>query len=145
MEMVTGAADRQGSEDEGVVSVGDWWMEGGISMTAIVHVGKTPPSSEPSEDHRSSIMKTCLLPVTGYGIQDTTYIVPSPRVIVRPKKRHDDLRGPVHRVAALTVYAHKALLFKESISVRLGTEPHVALYMCNVVSVSFHLRVPLSK
>jgi len=65
MEMVTGAADRQGSEDEGegkgngegVVSVGDWWMEGGMGVidvgeTAVVHVGKTPPSTEPS-DHRT--------------------------------------------------------------------------------------------
>jgi N-acyl-phosphatidylethanolamine-hydrolysing phospholipase D len=57
MEMVTGAADRQGSEDEGegegVVSVGDWWMEGGMGVidvgeTALVHVGKTTPSPEPS-------------------------------------------------------------------------------------------------
>ena len=66
MELVTGAADRQGSEDEdesegegeGVVSVGDWWMEGGMGVidvgeTAVVHVGKTPPSAEPSEDHRT--------------------------------------------------------------------------------------------
>ena len=38
--MVTGAADRQGSEDEGegegngegVMSVGDWWMEGGMGV-----------------------------------------------------------------------------------------------------------------
>jgi N-acyl-phosphatidylethanolamine-hydrolysing phospholipase D len=60
MEMVTGAADRQGSEDKGEgaeeVSVGDWWMEGGMGIidvgeTAVVHVGKTPPSPEPS-DHR---------------------------------------------------------------------------------------------
>jgi hypothetical protein len=62
MEMVTGAADRQGSEDEaegkgkgkGVVSVGDWWMEGGMGVidvgeTAVVHVGKTHPSPEPSD------------------------------------------------------------------------------------------------
>jgi len=64
MEIVTGAADRQGSEDEnkregeGVVSVGGWWMEGGMGVidvgeTAVVHVGKTPPSPEPSEDHRT--------------------------------------------------------------------------------------------
>jgi hypothetical protein len=58
MEMVTGAADRQGSEDKGVVSVGDWWMEGGMGVidvgeTAVVRVGKTPPSPEPSEDHRT--------------------------------------------------------------------------------------------
>jgi hypothetical protein len=66
MEMVTSPADHQGSEDEGegegeregVVSVGDWWMEGGMGIidvgeTAVVHVGKTPPSREPSEDHRT--------------------------------------------------------------------------------------------
>jgi N-acyl-phosphatidylethanolamine-hydrolysing phospholipase D len=58
MEMVTGAADRPGSEDKGVVSVGDWWMEGGMGVidvgeTAVVRVGKTPPSPEPSEDHRT--------------------------------------------------------------------------------------------
>ena len=64
MEMVTGAADRQGSEDEGegeevgVVSVGDWWMEGGMGVidvceTAVLNVGKTPPGPEPSEDHRT--------------------------------------------------------------------------------------------
>jgi N-acyl-phosphatidylethanolamine-hydrolysing phospholipase D len=61
MEIVTGAADRQGSDDkiEGVgVSVGDWWMKGGMGVidvgeTAVVHVGKTPPSPEPSEDHRT--------------------------------------------------------------------------------------------
>jgi N-acyl-phosphatidylethanolamine-hydrolysing phospholipase D len=64
MEVVTGAADRRGSEDkregegEGVVSVGDWWMEGGMGVidvgeTAVVHAGKTPPSPEPSEDHRT--------------------------------------------------------------------------------------------
>jgi hypothetical protein len=64
MEMVTGAADRQGPEDkdererERVVSVGDWWMEGGMGVidvgeTAVVHIGKTPPSPEPSEDHRT--------------------------------------------------------------------------------------------
>jgi N-acyl-phosphatidylethanolamine-hydrolysing phospholipase D len=64
MEMVTGAADHQGSEDEGegerqgVVSVGDWWMEGGMGIidvgeTAVVHVGKTPPSPGPLEDHRT--------------------------------------------------------------------------------------------
>jgi len=57
MEMETGAADRQGSEDEGeggVVSVGDWWMEGvmDVGETTVVHVGKTPPSPEPSEGHR---------------------------------------------------------------------------------------------
>jgi len=57
MELVTGAADRQGSEDEGGVrSVGNWWMEGGMGVidigeTAVVHVGKTP--SGPSEDHRT--------------------------------------------------------------------------------------------
>lgn len=59
--MVTGSADRQRSEDEGeegegVVSVGDWWMEVGmgnidVSETAVVHFGKTPPSPEPSKDH----------------------------------------------------------------------------------------------
>jgi N-acyl-phosphatidylethanolamine-hydrolysing phospholipase D len=54
MGMVTGAADCQGSEDdEGVLSVGDWWMEGGMGVidvgeTAVVQVGKTPPKSEPS-------------------------------------------------------------------------------------------------
>jgi N-acyl-phosphatidylethanolamine-hydrolysing phospholipase D len=60
MEMVTGAADRQRSEDKGkeVVSVGDWRMEGGMGVidvgeTAVVHVGKTLPSSEPLEDHRT--------------------------------------------------------------------------------------------
>jgi hypothetical protein len=63
MEMVTGAADRQGSkgeegEGEGAVSVGDWWLEGGMGVidageTAVVHVGKTLPSSEPSGDHRT--------------------------------------------------------------------------------------------
>ena len=62
MEMVTGAADRQGSEDEGdgemVVSVGDWWMEGGMGVidigeTAVLNVGKTPPGPEHSEDHRT--------------------------------------------------------------------------------------------
>ena len=67
MEMVTGAtaADRQGSEDKregeatGVVSVGDWWTKGGMGVidigeTAVVHVGKTPPSPEPSSgDHRT--------------------------------------------------------------------------------------------
>jgi hypothetical protein len=64
MEMVTGAADRQGSEGEGegagagVVSVGDWWMEGGMGVidvgeTAVVHVGQIPPSPEPSEDHQT--------------------------------------------------------------------------------------------
>ncbi|KAI0279568.1 beta-lactamase superfamily domain-containing protein [Russula aff. rugulosa BPL654] len=42
----------------GVVSVGDWWMEGGMGVidvgeTAVVRVGKTPPSPEPSEDHRT--------------------------------------------------------------------------------------------
>ena len=69
MEMVTGAADRQGSEDEGdgkgdgngegVASVGDWWMERGMGVidvgeTAVVHVGKTPPRPEPS-DHRTVV------------------------------------------------------------------------------------------
>jgi N-acyl-phosphatidylethanolamine-hydrolysing phospholipase D len=63
MEMVTGMADRQGSkgeegEGEGPVSVGDWWLEGGMGVidageTAVVHVGKTLPSSEPSGDHRT--------------------------------------------------------------------------------------------
>jgi N-acyl-phosphatidylethanolamine-hydrolysing phospholipase D len=58
IEMVTGAADRPGSEDKGVVSVGDWWMEGGMGVidvgeTAVVRVGKTPPSPESSEDHRT--------------------------------------------------------------------------------------------
>lgn len=62
MEMVTGAADRQGSEDdegEGVVSVGDWWMEGGMGIidvgeTAVVHVGKIPPPNpETSVDHQT--------------------------------------------------------------------------------------------
>lgn len=62
METVTGAADGQGSEDggegEGMVSVGDWWMEGGMGVidigeTAVVHVGETPPSPEPSKDHRT--------------------------------------------------------------------------------------------
>jgi hypothetical protein len=57
MVMVTGAADRQGSEDEGVVSVGDWWMEGmgviDVGETAVVHVGKISPSSEPSGDDRT--------------------------------------------------------------------------------------------
>ena len=55
MEMVTGAADRQGSENEGqgVVSVGDWWVEGGMGVidvgeTAVVNAGKAPPSLEPS-------------------------------------------------------------------------------------------------
>ena len=65
MEMVTGAADHQGSEDEGegkgneecVVSVGDWRMDGGMGVinvgeTAVVHVGKTPLSTKPS-DHRA--------------------------------------------------------------------------------------------
>ena len=61
MGMVTGAADRQGSKDEegerkAVVTVGDWWIESGMGIidvgeTAVVHVGKTPPSSEPSKDH----------------------------------------------------------------------------------------------
>ena len=70
MEMVTGAAGRQGrkDEDEGegdgdgerVVSVGDWWVEGGMGVidigeTAVVPVGKTPPSPEPSEDHRTVV------------------------------------------------------------------------------------------
>jgi N-acyl-phosphatidylethanolamine-hydrolysing phospholipase D len=69
VEMVTGAADRQGGKNDGegegegegerVVSVGDWWMEGGMGVidigeTAVVHVGKTPPSQEPSEVHRSA-------------------------------------------------------------------------------------------
>jgi N-acyl-phosphatidylethanolamine-hydrolysing phospholipase D len=63
MEMVTGAADRQGSEGDGVgdgvVSVGDWWTEGGMGVinvgeTAVVHVGKIPPSPEPSEDHQTA-------------------------------------------------------------------------------------------
>jgi len=60
MEMVTGATGRQGSKDEGegVASVGDWSMEGGMGVidvgeTAVVHVGKTPPNPEPSEDHRT--------------------------------------------------------------------------------------------
>jgi N-acyl-phosphatidylethanolamine-hydrolysing phospholipase D len=64
MVMVTSPADRQGSEDEGegeregVVSVGDWWTEGGMGVidvgeTAVVHVGKTPQSPEPSEDRRT--------------------------------------------------------------------------------------------
>ena len=62
MEAVTGAADGQGSEDEGegegVVSVGDWWMEGGMGVidvgeTAVVQVGKTPPSPELSKNHRT--------------------------------------------------------------------------------------------
>ena len=59
--MVTGATDRQESEDEegeeGVVSVGDWWMEGmcviDVGETAGVHVGRIPPSSEPSHDDRT--------------------------------------------------------------------------------------------
>ena len=61
MGMVTGAADRQGSKDEegernAVMTVGDWWIESGMGIidvgeTAVVHVGKTPPSSEPSKDH----------------------------------------------------------------------------------------------
>ena len=58
MEMVTGAAGRQGGEDEGVnvVSVGDWWVEGGMGIidvcgTAVVHVGKTLLSLELSKDH----------------------------------------------------------------------------------------------
>jgi len=59
MEMVTCAANRQGSEDEGEGerrSVGDWWMEGrmgviDIGETAVVYVGKTPP--EPAEDHHT--------------------------------------------------------------------------------------------
>jgi N-acyl-phosphatidylethanolamine-hydrolysing phospholipase D len=68
MEMVTGAADRQGGNNEGegkgegerVVSVGEWWMEGGMGVidigeTGVVHVGKTPPSQEPSEDHRTAV------------------------------------------------------------------------------------------
>ncbi len=51
MELVTGAADRLRSDDEGegegVRSVGDWWMEGGMGVidigeTAVIHVGKTP-------------------------------------------------------------------------------------------------------
>ena len=41
MEMEIGAVDRQGCEDkkegegegEGVMSVGDWWMEGGMGVT----------------------------------------------------------------------------------------------------------------
>ena len=60
MEMVTGAAGHHCGEDEGVgvVSVGDWWMEGGMCVidvreTAVVHVGKTLLSLEPSEDHRT--------------------------------------------------------------------------------------------
>jgi hypothetical protein len=55
MVMMTGVANRHGSEDlgEGVVSVGDWWMEVEMSVidvgeATVVQIGKTPPSPEPS-------------------------------------------------------------------------------------------------
>jgi N-acyl-phosphatidylethanolamine-hydrolysing phospholipase D len=55
MEMMTDAADHQGSEDEGegVVSLGEYWMECGMSVidigeATVVHIGKTTPSLEPS-------------------------------------------------------------------------------------------------
>ncbi len=59
MEMVTCAANRQGSEGKAEGerrSVGNWWMKGGMGVievgeTAVVHVGKTPP--EALEDHRT--------------------------------------------------------------------------------------------
>ena len=62
MGTVTGAMDGQGSKDEGVgvsvVSVGDWWTEGGMGTidageTTVVHVGKTPLCLEPLKDHRT--------------------------------------------------------------------------------------------
>ena len=55
-----GSEDEDGGEGvgEGVVSVSDWGMEGRMGVidvgeTAVVHFGKTPPCSEPSEDHRT--------------------------------------------------------------------------------------------
>jgi hypothetical protein len=59
MEMVTGAADRQGSGMRGRERVGvcgrlvDRRRDIDVGETAVVHVGKTPPSSELSEDHRT--------------------------------------------------------------------------------------------
>ena len=60
MEMVTGAADRQGSEEEGEGEGGgvcgrlvDRRRDIDVGETAVVHVGKTPPGSELSEDHHT--------------------------------------------------------------------------------------------
>jgi hypothetical protein len=86
MEMMTDAANRQGSEDEGerVVSVGDWWMEGGMS---VIDVGETTLWCILARRLRARNLRNDNVLIMDYGIRD---IRPLPRIVC-PKKIYDDL------------------------------------------------------